>query len=118
VGESWVGGFIGNVFSRLSRECTVPGNKGMRGTQIDVVIPRRMGIWYLCFIYTPVVTFFYSFCRFWFTHNVEAFFTKTDIAYHLNPSKKTRFGWYAISVFFKNASILRVERAELRGASE
>jgi len=32
---------------------------------------------------------------------VEAFLKKTDIAYHLNPRKKTRFGWYAISVFFK-----------------
>jgi len=43
------------------------------------------------------------------TRNVEAFFKKTDIAYHPNPSKKSRFGWYTISVFFKNASTLRVE---------
>jgi len=42
------------------------------------------------------------------TRNVEAFLKKTDIAYRPNPSKKAKFWWYAISVFFKNASTLRV----------
>jgi len=52
------------------------------------------------------------------TRNVEAFLKKTDIAYRPNPSKKAKFWWYAISVFFKNASTLRVckKRQETVGA--
>ena len=43
------------------------------------------------------------------TRGVEAFFKKTAIAYCGDPSKKAKLGWYAIAVFFKNASTPRVE---------
>jgi len=42
------------------------------------------------------------------TRNVEASLKKTDIAYHQNLAFLLGFGRYAISVFFKNASTLRV----------
>jgi len=45
------------------------------------------------------------------TRGVEAFFKKTAIAYCGDPSKKAKLGWYAIAVFFKNASTPRVQYA-------
>jgi len=42
------------------------------------------------------------------TRGVEAFLKKTAIAYGRDPSKKAKFWWYAIAVFFKNASTPRV----------
>jgi len=42
------------------------------------------------------------------TRNVEAFLEKTDIAYHPNWRKSGKFWRYAIAVFSKNASTLRV----------
>jgi len=42
------------------------------------------------------------------TRDVEAFLKKTAIAYRPNPSKKAEFWWYAVAVFFKNASTSRV----------
>jgi len=42
------------------------------------------------------------------TRGVEAFLKKTAIAYGRDPSKKVKFWWYAIAVFFKNASTPRV----------
>jgi len=43
------------------------------------------------------------------TRSVEAFLEKTAIAYHPNLRKSATFWWYAIAVFSKNASTLRVE---------
>ena len=42
------------------------------------------------------------------TRGVEAFLKKTAIASGRDPSKKAKFWWYAIAVFFKNASTPRV----------
>ena len=42
------------------------------------------------------------------TRNVEAFLEKTAIAYCQNLAFFLKFKWYAIAVFCKNASILRV----------
>ena len=42
------------------------------------------------------------------TRGVEAFLKKTAIAYGGDPSKNAKFWWYAIAVFFKNASTPRV----------
>jgi len=43
------------------------------------------------------------------TRGVKAFLKKTAIAYGRDPSKKVKFWWYAIAVFFKNASTPRVD---------
>jgi len=43
------------------------------------------------------------------TRGVEAFLKKTAIAYGGDPSKNAKFWWYAIAVFFKNASTPRVQ---------
>ena len=40
--------------------------------------------------------------------NVEVFLKKTAIACHQNLGVLLEYGWYAIEVFFKNASTLRV----------
>ena len=45
------------------------------------------------------------YCR---TRNVEAFLEKTAIAYRQNVAFFLEFGWYAIAVFSKNATTLRV----------
>ena len=42
------------------------------------------------------------------TRSVEAFLEKTAIAYHPFSRKSAKFWRYAIAVFFKNASTLRV----------
>jgi len=47
------------------------------------------------------------------TRGVEAFLKKTAIAYGPDPSKKAKFWWYAIAVFFKNASTPRVRGGTL-----
>jgi len=49
------------------------------------------------------------------TRGVEAFLKKTAIAYGGDPSKKAKFWWYAIAVFFKNASTPRVKLVVMQG---
>ena len=44
------------------------------------------------------------------TGNEEAFFKRTIIAYHLYLRKSAKLWQYAIAVFLKNASTLRVEQ--------
>ena len=43
-----------------------------------------------------------------YTRNVEAVLEKTAIAYRQNLAFFLEFGWYAIAVFSKDASTLRV----------